>query len=876
MRVQPLLQSFTTARTLQVIRAAPVTVVRLLRSLPELYHPLVIESQVESAALTLESELLPVSCRPPPGLSTLTFLTSLSLPHTDAAACEPELFAAAVAPLIGLQYLNLHDSGITAVSTPSLCGALQQLTALKYVDLSSNVLLQRGLEALLPALQCLTNITLLSLARNSIISGRSCIQQIISFLPLLKTLDLSYNSALYPDEDQNVARSAPQLGESVEEQERSRLHEAHLRAVQFPVAPPLEKLLLINSGLDNSDFVSFVAPLLVCVAASLTCLNLSENGLTPLVAPYICDPMQHMPGLRELHLHSCAFTAADVCMMLEALQNAHTAAQPVDVEVEKEQIDCPMLEVLSVAYMDTHLMVAADAVIIGRCTTLKSLDMSCLEMPMPSMDIVQIQNLTALTALDISNSLLYDEFPDQLSILTGLLSLKASAVLVELPVAPFLEALAMLTSLTELDLQENELQDSAGLACALRGMTEIQQLHLGSNDLLLPKSELPAALALLPSLRMLMLSDNEADAEVAQALAHAIKQLTGLTALMLDDTCKDKNATLALGAVLQTLTGLSALDLSGNELPRVAQPALADMLQRMSHLQELELSGVNLNALGVELVSAAVADLPRLSVLVFSGNHIAPSIAPSAGKAFQRLEWLRELDLSSARLGHKGLTMISHSIRNCTSLQAVNLGDMSVKEDKPIQGVGWADILSALADLPGLRELMLGENVFTRALVSESIAPVMSRLSALQALNIEDCVMNADTVAAWMAAVAPLTWLNGLCIGGNTLPADIGSLLSQFHLLEDISLRDSGLSDNDLQVLSSELVSLSGLRMLALSLNDLSEEAVSRAAEVLPRVIIEFEQDDEDDVLSMDGDDETEDDDEADEETDSDDASEDS
>lgn len=854
--MQPLLDSFTTARTLQVLRAAPISVVRLLRSLPAAYHPLIIEAQVYSACLSLKCELLPVCCRPAPGLSALTFLTSLSLPHTDAAACLPELFAAALEPLTSLVHLNLHDSGITASSVPAFAGAIKCLTALKHVDLSSNVLLRSGVDALIPALKHLTNISLLHLSRNSIIAARSSVQQILSILPLLKSLDISHNSALYPDSDEDRVTSVPHPGDSLEQQERLRLQAAHSRAVQFSTVPSLEELLLVNAGLENSDFVSFVAPLLMSAAPSLTCLNLSENGLTAMAAPYICDPMNRMACLRELHLSSCAFTAADVCMMLEALQNARAALLSDD---EDHQVAGPMLEHLNVAYMDTHLMVDADAVIIGRCKALRSLDISCIEMPVQSMDVVQIQELTALTALDISSSLLYAEFAEQIRSLTSLLSLKASSACEEMPASEFLQSLALLTALTDLDLSDNNLEDSAGLAHALRGLTDMKHLDLAHNDLLQPKSQLPAALAVLSSLRMLALSGNAVDAECASELALAVNQLTDLTALMLDEMSRGPDATLALGAALQTLTGLSALDLTANELTKSSQPMLTSMLRRMPHLQELELAGIGLDSNGVQLVANAVADLPRLSVLVLNSNAIPASIAAAAGKAFQRMERLRNLDVSSSRLGHKGLTLLSRGIRECTSLQTINLGDIGTIEDRPIQGAGWEAVLAALAALPGLRDLVLGDNVFTRTLVSESIKPIISRMTALQALNIENCEGNTEIVAAWIDAIAPLTGLNELAIGGNTLPANVGSLLSEFCLLEDLSLSDSGLSDNDLHVLSRELVALSGLRMLTLSLNDLSEAAVASAAEVLPRVIIEFEQDDDDEAVSMD-DDETDDD----------------
>eukprot|EP00892_Ulva_mutabilis_P006905 jgi/Ulvmu1/4587/UM002_0316.1 len=845
--VLPLLDAFTPARTVQVLKAAPLTITRLLR-LPSALHHLIIEAQIESANLCINDEVFPVHCRPPPGLCALTFLTSLSLPNTQAAACDAALLAPALGPLTALVHLDLHDCGITHARAPMLAGAIAGLVSIQHLDLSSNMLLRSGVEALLPSLEGLTNITHLSLAANTIIEARACISKLLCVLPQLKSLELTNNTALRPDK-------------AAEAEARRSDVSAESRVESFPQLPPLQDLLVSSQALDIVDVAGFVVPLLHGVASTITRLHLSDNSLTNAV-DLLCSAMQHMPHLRDLDVRGCGFSTADVRAMLESLVAAHASLGQTDAVDEEDDI-VPVLERLSIGevdqrpadYMDDTIAMAC---LLSRCTALCHLDIGCVDMPLHP-DTLAIQNLTALTGLDMSQNLMHVEFAESLTALSGLLSWNASAMLEAAPGPSHMAALQLFTALTLLDLSENSMDDPAALAPALRELTALRSLNLAENDLLQRGSPLPAALEGLQQMQTLMLSGNPVDAVIAATLAESLAKLTGLSALMLEEMCEDGEATRALGMCLPALAGLSALLLSENKLPGSAQPLLAHVLCGMSCLQHLQLQGVGLKARSLELLANTLPQLPRLAVLGIGGNTLSPSSADAIGKAAAESDLLTELDLSSSHLGHKGLMALAPHIANFKVLQVLDLGDIGVRENKPIQGQAWAAVLAALALLPGLRELDLGSNVFTRSLVLQHIAPLVSLLTALQALYIEDCGMNAETVAAWVAATASLTGLNTLSIGGNSQPANVGDLVAQLPLLEDLSLRESGLSDNDLIVLCGGLSKLAGLRMLTLSINDLTETAVSKAAEQLPRVLIEFEPDD--DMVSVDDEDDSDDDD---------------
>lgn len=836
--LQALLESFTPTRTMQVLRSAPVTLSRMLRALPPALHPLIIESQIESASLLIDTELLPPFCRPPPGLSTLTFLTSLSLPSTDAAACDPVLLAAALEPLTTLVHLNLKDTSLTAANAPILASAISGLTGLQHLDVSSNMILRSGVEAMIPSLGMLTNMTFLSLATNCIMRARAAILSILGTLKNLKILDLSSNSALRRDKSSEVA-----------ERQRNNMPEPD----SFGPLPPLQELLLDSEGLDSIDVASCVAPLLQRVAPTLTRLHLSDNSIM-FAAEALCSAMAIMPHLCDLDVRGCGFTVADVLSMLENLAAARASEVSEGIADENAAL---RLQSLSFGELDPRPsdseadMALRMGRVFSRCTALQHLDITCLDIALHP-DILPIQHLIGLTGLDISQNTLTGEFAESLTALQQLVCLRA-AMVDGAHGAGFMAALALFTALTELDLSENGIEDYASLSVALRELTALQKLDLGTNNLLASGTDLPAALEGLSSLQSLSLTCNDVVEATAAQLARSLATLTGLTEMVLDTMCQKEGAARALGACLPSLTGLVSLALDENKLPESAQPLVASIVQRMRCLRELDLAGMGFKGRHMELVAKTIADLPRLSVLSVGGNSLPAAAASALGKAVAELDLLRELDLQGSSLGHRGLTALAPWIGQLKVLQAVNLGEIGTHEDKPIPGHGWSAVCAALATLPGLRELELKGNMFTRTVVVSYIAPHLSQMTALQVLDVGDCSMNANTITAWMDAIAPLTGLNSLDIAGNTLPAKIGEMIARLPLLEDVSLRDCGLSDNDLHVLCDGLSLLDGLRMVTLSMNDVSHEAVSNAADVLPHAVIEFEQDFSDhDVVSVD------------------------
>ena len=167
--------------------------------------------------------------------------------------------------------------------------------------------------------------------------------------------------------------------------------------------------------------------------------------------------------------------------------------------------------------------------------------------------------LTSLTSLDISTNQLGDPGAQALAVLAGLTSLNISANKLGEPGA---QALAVLTGLTSLNISWNQLGDPGAQALAV--LTGLTSLDISSNQLRAAGAQ---ALGVLTGLTSLNISANKLGEPGAQALA----VLTGLTSLNIS-----ANQLRAAGAqALAVLTGLTSLDISWNQLGDRGAQALA-------------------------------------------------------------------------------------------------------------------------------------------------------------------------------------------------------------------------------------------------------------------------------------------------------------
>ncbi|XP_029922547.1 NACHT, LRR and PYD domains-containing protein 12-like [Myripristis murdjan] len=275
--------------------------------------------------------------------------------------------------------------------------------------------------------------------------------------------------------------------------------------------------------------------------------------------------------------------------------------------------------------------------------------------------------------------------------------------------ASLASALKSSPHLTELDLSENQLQDSgvellsaglespncrlktlrlrscslsesswASLASALKSNPHLTELDLSENQLQASGVELLSAGLESPNCRLktLRLRYCSLSESSCASLASALKSNPHLTELDLSESQLQASGVELLSAGLESPNcRLKTLRLRHCSLSESSCASLASALKSSPHLTELDLSENQLQASGVELLSAGLESPNcRLETLRLKYCSLTRSSCDSLASALKSNPHLTELDLSENQLQDSGVELLSALVEspNC-SLKTLRL-----------------------------------------------------------------------------------------------------------------------------------------------------------------------------------------------------------
>ncbi|XP_051547624.1 NACHT, LRR and PYD domains-containing protein 3 [Myxocyprinus asiaticus] len=353
------------------------------------------------------------------------------------------------------------------------------------------------------------------------------------------------------------------------------------------------------------------------------------------------------------------------------------------------------------------------------------------------------------------------------------------------------------SSLRELDLRNNDLQDS-GLKLLSAGLKSphctLEILRFAACRFTGQCCEsLSSALQSSKSLRELDLSNNDLQDSGVKLLSDALKSPHCTLEILRFADCRFTGQCCeSLSSVLQSSNSLRELDLNNNDLQdsgvkllstglkspqctleilRFAAcrltgqccESLSSALQSSKSLRELDLSNNDLWDSGVKLLCDALkSPLCTLEILRIAACRFTGQCCESLSSVLQSSNSLRELDLSNNDLQDSGVKLLSDVLKSphCT-LEMLRLSGCMVTEE------GCCSVASALSSNPShLRELDLSYNH-----PGESGVKLLS-----ERLNDPNCTLdklNVDHGGEFRITAGPRKYVCNLTLDSNTVNTEL-------------------------------------------------------------------------------------------------------
>ncbi|XP_066537041.1 NACHT, LRR and PYD domains-containing protein 12-like isoform X2 [Hoplias malabaricus] len=301
-----------------------------------------------------------------------------------------------------------------------------------------------------------------------------------------------------------------------------------------------------------------------------------------------------------------------------------------------------------------------------------------------------LQSENSLKELDLSNNCLRDSGVEHLS--GGLKSPLCKLEILRL-------ALCSVTN-----------KSCKSLGSALQSVNSLKELDLSNNDLQdsgveLLSAALKSPLCKLETLRLALCKLGDTSCEYLSSVLQSENSLKELD--LSKNKLQDSGVELLSAALNSPLCKLETLRLALCKLGARACEALGSVLQSMNSLKELDLSNNDLQDSGVELLSAALkSPLCKLETLRLASSNLVATSCEALGSALQSDSSLKELDLSDNNLQDSGVELLSAGLKSpLCKLETLRLsGCMNTDE-------GCSSLASALKSNPShLRELDLSYN----------------------------------------------------------------------------------------------------------------------------------------------------------------------
>ncbi|XP_072133139.1 uncharacterized protein [Mobula birostris] len=425
-------------------------------------------------------------------------------------------------------------------------------------------------------------------------------------------------------------------------------------------------------------------------------------------------------------------------------------------------------------------------------------------------------------------------------------------------------------SLKELSLNDNKLGDSGVklVSAALKNPeSNIQKLWLWNVGLTVSGAkDLSPAISTNRSLMELNLNDNQLGESGVKLVSAALRKAEcKIQKLWLRDVGLTDSGVEQLASALSTNPSLMELNLNDNKLGDSGVKLVSEALRNSKcKIKKLWLRNVGLTDSGAQDLVSALRTNPSLTELNLSANKLGDSGVKLVSAALRNLEckiqklWLydvgltangakeiistlstnrslKELSLNDNKLEDSGVKLVSAALRisEC-KMQKLWLSDVGLTAN------GAKDLISTLSKSRSLKELSLSDNNLGDSgvkLVSAALRDSECKIQKLWLWNVGLTDSGAGDLNAALGGNPSLTVLN---LNNNKLEDSgvklVSAVLKKSRCkLQELGLRDVGLTDSGAEDLASALSTNRSLMELNLNDNKLGDSGVKLVTAALKK-----------------------------------------
>ncbi|KAI8324733.1 RNI-like protein [Martensiomyces pterosporus] len=299
------------------------------------------------------------------------------------------------------------------------------------------------------------------------------------------------------------------------------------------------------------------------------------------------------------------------------------------------------------------------------------------------------------------------------------------------------------------------------------------------------------------NLEELRLNGNTIGAEAAQALASVLKDKPTLKVATLHDIftgrLKDevKLSVEAICSALADLPNLIEINLSDNAFGPLGAAAMADFLSKQTSLQVLKLNNNGLGIQGGQTIAKALVAChaecdrlgmePSLHTLICGRNRLENGSSPAFANAFASLKSLREVRMPQNGIRPEGIAELVGGLSHNTGLAILDLQDNTFTES------GSKALAAALSSWGSLEVLNVGDCLLGSAGGRVVIEALRDRAS-LKNINLQYNEIELDGAIALAETLRSLKTLESLELNGNRFDSESNA----------VELIKAALSENDL------------------------------------------------------------------------------